>query len=427
VKLSNPIQRRRYELVETGANLQRDLSDRIFWIPSEQEIKDAVTTDVYFEYAKKALEYAKINPKVSMEFYTRGTKFNSNWAIVCGIYEVAKLLEGIPVDVDAMEEGELFLTDTKSAMYEPVIRVTGCYRDFAKYENPILGFICQSSGICTKASRISYLAQGKMNISFGTRRAHPALAAMIERSSVIGGLDSVSNVLGAKLLKREPSGTMPHAFILCVGDEVKAWKIFDAALPKNIPRIALVDTLSDEKFAAIGALETLGKRLAGVRLDTPSSRKGDMKRIVQEVRWELNIRGGKGVKIIVSGGLDEQDIIDLRDYVDGFGIGTSVSTAPVIDFGGKIVEVEDEKGNEVLRSKRGDLSGKKFVFRDERRMVDLVTLKENPPSRSYSPLLTPLIRQGKVVRKFASIDQLRQRTGKLVREVSKTIPQLTWA
>ena len=69
---------------------------------------------------------------------------------------------------------------------------------------------------------------------------------------------------------------------------------------------------------------------------------------------ELKIRGGENVKIFVSGGLDEQEVLDLKQWVDGFGIGTSIATAPVIDFGGKIVAVEDEKGKLILRSKRGD-------------------------------------------------------------------------
>jgi len=342
---------------------KRDLDDRLFWIPKESEIKDALTTDVYFQYGVEALNFAGINPRVTMEVYTRKTPFSDNWAVVCGIYEVAKLLEGLPIDVDAMEEGEVFLTDPELAVYEPVLRISGRYTDFAKYENPILGFLCQSSGICTKSARVALAAQGKITFSFGTRRAHPSLAAMIERSSYIGGLDSVSNVLGAKLLKKEPSGTMPHAFILCVGDEVRAWQIFHEALPKRVQRIALIDTLSDEKIAAIKAFETLGSDLYGVRLDTPSSRRGDLKKIAQEVRWELEIRGGKNVKIFVSGGLDEAAIIALRDWVDGFGVGTSISTSPVIDFGGKIVALEDEKtGETILRSKRGDLSGQKTSF-----------------------------------------------------------------
>jgi nicotinate phosphoribosyltransferase len=419
---------RNYDTLSTNSTSKsRDLPDRLFWIPTQEEIKGAVTTDVYFQYGDDALASAGINPIVTMEVYTRGNPFSSNWAVVCGIYEVAKLLEGLPIEVDAMEEGEVFLVDPRNAIYEPIMRITGRYRDFAKYENPLLGFLCQSSGICTKASRVSLLAEGKLNISFGTRRAHPALAAMIERSSLIGGLDSVSNVLGAKLLKRKAAGTMPHAFILCVGDEVKAWQIFDKALPKDVPRIALVDTLSDEKFGSIKAFQALGDHLAGVRLDTPSSRRGDMKRIAQEIRWELNLRGGKNVKIIVSGGLDEQSIVDLRDYVDGFGIGTNVSTAPVIDFGGKIVEVEDDGGAMKPISKRGDLSGKKYAFRNPGTFEDLVTLESRSPSSKYVPLLTPLIRNGRIVRKFSSVDNLQKRTKSLVKKISDSPnAKLTW-
>ncbi len=405
----------------------RDLNDRLFWIPTEQEIKSAVTTDVYFHYADQALAYANINPKVTMEVYTRSNPFSdSSWAVACGIYEVAKLLEGLPIDVDSLEEGEVFLTNPGLAFYEPVIKIRGRYRDFAKYENPILGFICQASGICTKAARVSLLAEGKMNISFGTRRSHPALAAMIERSSYIGGLDSVSNVLGAKMLGKTASGTMPHALMLCVGDEVKAWKIFDEAVAKDIPRIVLIDTISDEKIGAIKALEALGDHLEGVRLDTPSSRRGDLRRIVQEVRWELAIRGGQNVKIIVSGGLDEAEIINLRDWVDGFGIGTSLSTAPVIDFGGKIVEVEDERTGELApASKRGDLSGSKYVYRDERTFTDIVTLTQKSPSKKLTPLIRPLIRNGKIVKDFLSVDEIRERTKKLVKRISRSEPILT--
>jgi nicotinate phosphoribosyltransferase len=406
-------------------DLHRDLDDRLFWMPKESEIKDAQTTDVYFQYAVDALEFAGINPRVTMEVYTRKSPFSDYWAVVCGIYEVAKLLEGLPIDVDSMEEGEVFLIDPELAMYEPVLRISGRYTDFAKYENPILGFLCQSSGICTKSARVSLAANGKIGMSFGTRRAHPSLAAMIERSSYIGGLESVSNVLGAKLLRKEASGTMPHAFILCVGDEVRAWQIFDEAIPRRVPRIALADTLSDEKIASIKAFETLGKNLYGVRLDTPSTRRGDLKKIVQEVRWELEIRGGRNVKIFVSGGLDESEIISLRDSVDGFGVGTSISTSPVIDFGGKIVALQDEKtGKTILRSKRGDLSGVKNVYRDHVSFTDVVTLGNEPPSSRYESLLKPLVRNGKIVRDFISLDELREKTVQTVHRVSKSSPKI---
>jgi nicotinic acid phosphoribosyltransferase len=43
----------------------------MFWIATEQEIKDADTTDVYFLYTKKTLEKYGLHKKVVMEVYTR--------------------------------------------------------------------------------------------------------------------------------------------------------------------------------------------------------------------------------------------------------------------------------------------------------------------------------------------------------------------
>lgn len=69
------------------------------------------------------------------------------------------------------------------------------------------------------------------------------------------------------------------------------------------------------------AAETLGERLNAVRLDTPSSRRGNFKRIVEEVRWELDLRGYEHVKIFLSGGLDEESLKELADVADAFGVG----------------------------------------------------------------------------------------------------------
>jgi nicotinate phosphoribosyltransferase len=146
---------------------------------------------------------------------------------------------------------------------------------------------------------------------------------------------------------------------------------------------------SATKLAAINAYETLGKELFGVRLDTPSSRRGDMRKLVQEVRWELWIRGAKDVKIIVSGGIGEKDVLELRDYVDGFGIGAGIAAAPVVDFCDKIVEKENNEGERVFLAKRGDLAGRKNVFRNYKTFEDIVTIKEAPPSSECEPVLKP--------------------------------------
>ena len=99
---------------------------------------------------------------------------------------------------------------------------------------------------------------------------------------------------------------------------IRSYYGFDQAVAADIPRVCLIDTLGDEKFEALRAAEALGKSLAAVRLDTPSSRRGDFRKILREVRWELDLREFSHVRIFVSGGLGEQDILSLRDTRNNF-------------------------------------------------------------------------------------------------------------
>lgn len=403
---------------------QRDLADRTFWLAKEDEIKRGETTDIYFINAIKALQAKGLNPKVVMEVYARKLPYSEPWAVVGGIYEAAKLLEGLPLDVYAMEEAEIFLSAPSSAIYEPVLRIEGRYQDFAVYENPLLGLICSNTSLLTKAARIKQAAGDKMVLSFGTRRTHPALAPTVERAAYIAGLDGLSNVLGSKLLGVKPAGTMPHALILCFGDQREAWLAFDKVVSEDTPRIALIDTLWDEKAEAVLALETLKDRLWGVRLDTPTSRRGDFRKIIEEVRWELDLRGGRNVKIVVSGGLDEEEIKALRDIVDCFGVGTAITAAPVIDFNAKIVEVEED-GALKPRAKRGDLSGAKEVYRLEGTFRDRVVPRGQSIQGPWQRLLTPLIKDGKIVRRFKTPSELRSELKAKMRRLSEVEVSLT--
>jgi len=277
--------------------------------------------------------------------------------------------------------------------------IEGYYGSFVTVETATVGLLCQASGVATAAARVKKAAKGKEVFAFGIRRMHPALAPMLDRAAYIGGFDGVSGVLGAKLIGITPSGTMPHPLILIFGDQASAWKAFDEVIEPSVPRIALVDTLYDEKFESILAAETLRDRLSGVRLDTPGSRRGDFLDIVREVRWELDVRGFKHVKIYVSGGLDESSVRRLAEGpVDGFGVGTSVSNAPTIDFSMDIVEVEGRP-----LSKRGKFSGKKQAWRCERCHTWQVTLFDSEPPKCPScglettPMLKKYIEKGKVV------------------------------
>jgi len=387
------------------------MDTRKFHTATEEEIQKAETSDVYFERTKEILEKEGLsNIHVTAEITTGSLPKNWEYGILAGVEEASHLLEGLNVRVRSFPEGTLFRPVDSSGVREPVMVIEGRYLDFCLYETPLLGLLCQSSGIATMASRVRRAAGTKTVFSFGIRRAHPALAPMIDRACYIGGFDAVSSMIGAKLLSKNPTGTMPHSLIIAIGDQVRAWKSFDKYMPKDVPRIALVDTYFDEKTEAIMAAEALGKALYGVRLDTPSSRRGNFPEIVKEVRWELDSRGFKDVKIFVSGGLDDESVRVLSTTgADGFGVGTSVSNAPSVDFAMDIVEKE---GKSV--AKRGKLGGKKEVWRCENCLLDYVLL-EGVPSPSCSkcgnktkPLLVKLLESGHPTSPLPTPDQIRE-------------------
>ncbi len=400
-----------------------DLDDRMFWLASEDEIKRGKTTDEYFLHTKEVLRKNLADSRVVMEVYAREVPYPQNWGVVTGIYEVAKLLEGLPVNVWAFDESSVFVADSSTALYEPLMVIEGKYSDFVEYETALLGLLTSSTSISTRAARFRMAAGNRLLFSFGTRRVHPVLSALVERACYLSGFDGVSNVLGAKLLKITASGTMPHALIQILGDQERAWKMFDKTITRGVKRVALVDTFWDEKTEAVKALQVLGSTLWGIRIDTPASRRGDLRKIIEEARWELDIRGGKKVKILASGRLDEDSVSKLRDVVDGFGVGTAVAYPPVIDLSAKIVEVA-VRGRKEFRAKRGGLGGRKAVYR-ARGFKDYVALEGTPRPPGSSAMLKPLLERGKLVRKYEGIDALRARTAKTLQELASAQPSIS--
>jgi nicotinate phosphoribosyltransferase len=380
-----------------------------FHTASQEEIKKGLTTDVYFTRTKEILERKGIRVRALAEVTSGKLPRDWSWAVLCGVEEVASLFEGLPVDVYSAPEGTIFSPQDARGVRIPLLTIEGIYTDYCLYETPMLGMLCHASGAATMAARIRKLAWGKLLIAFGIRRAHPSLSPMLDRAAYIGGFDGVSSLIGAKMIGKEPMGTMPHALIVCFGDQAKAWKAFDEIMPASVSRVALVDTYYDEKTEAVLALQTLGERLHGVRLDTPASRKGDFAELLREVRWELDLRGGKHVKIILSGGIDDSNIKELSEAgADGFGVGTSITNAPVVDLAMDLVEVE---GRPV--AKRGKLGGRKKVWRCDRCLTTLVLPARESPGvcpkcgSSLSELLRPLVLNGKPV-KLPTVDEIRE-------------------
>lgn len=332
--------------------------DKLF-IADEKDVRSGYTMDVYFERTKRILEAKGLaGTEVWAEFTGSTLPDQWPWAVFCGLEEVLRLTEGMPITISAIPEGTIFRARSANSVRIPLMSIHGAYTDFGVTETAILGMLCQPSGIATKAARIKIAAKGKNVFAFGNRRMHPAISGILDRSAYIGGCDAVSSRIGGDIIKVEPLGTTPHALMLTMGSNEAAFKAFDEIIEPEVPRIMLIDTFSDERMGAMDACRAV-KDLKGVRLDTPGSRRGNFKELINEVRWELDMNGYRDVGIIVSGGLDEKTVSDIADTcVTGFGVGTSISNAPTLDLSMDIVEKEG-----VPISKRGKFGGRKYAYR----------------------------------------------------------------
>jgi nicotinate phosphoribosyltransferase len=368
-----------------------------FYQAEVDEIRSGRTTDVYFQRTVQIIEEAGLDREVRAEFSVKRLPGGMPWAVFTGLEEVFALLDGIDLDIRGVPEGTIIRP------FEPVMEIRGNYLSFAILETAILGLLCQASGVATTAARTRIAAGDKLLASFGARRMHPSVAPVIERAAFIGGCDAVSVVKSAELLGEDPTGTTPHALMLLVGDTVESMLLYDKIIDPSANRIALIDTFIDEKFEAIRVAEALGDKLYGVRLDTPGSRRGDFAAIIEEVRWELDLRGFNHVKIVVSGGLDEDDVRKLRPLVDGFGVGTSIANAGTIDFSMDIIEIEGKP-----TGKRGKMSGAKQVWRDPATLLDkVVPLEAGSPGEGLVEMLVPQVERGRLVNPVPTAREIR--------------------
>ena len=371
------------------------------YIASRDEIKRGETADIYFLRTKRILEKSGLRERrVRAEFHVTSLPRGYEWAVFAGLEEALAILEGRNVDVYALPEGTIF------GVGEPLMVIEGPYYEFAELETAVLGVLRHASSIASKAARVKLAAGEKPVLFFGLRAVHPAIAPAVDRAAYIGGVDGVAGVASERYLGVRPVGTMPHALVIVFGDQKEAWSAFDRYVEEDVPRIMLVDTFCDEREEALMAARLLGDRLWGVRLDTPSSRRGSMRRIVEEVRWTLDLHGYRHVKIVVSGGLDEDSVRELRDVADAFGVGTSIAFPPSIDISMDIVEVDYGSGF-VPRTKRGKLPGAKMVYACGPCKHLVLPFGVKPPS-DCKPLTRLYMKGGRVVEKLPDVHEIRE-------------------
>lgn len=316
--------------------------DRIFHSASHEEIIKGCTSDLYFIRSRELLARAgRENTPVVAEI------FCSRAGVFAGVEEAYNLLKTRKVSLWALREGD------SMEEKEVVMRISGPYDEFGFYETALLGMLASASGWATAARACKEAAGDKPVYCFGARHVHPAVASVMERAAVVGGVDNCSCILGAKLVGKEPVGTVPHAVILIIGDTVETSLLYDRTMPEDTPRIILVDTFKDEAEESLRVAEAMKERLHGVRLDTPGERGGVTPGLVKEVRARLDLAGFPQVKIFVSGGLTAERIPALVEAgADAFGVGSYISGARPIDM---TMDLKVIEGQPV--AKRGRIPG----------------------------------------------------------------------
>ena len=263
--------------------------------------------------------------------------------------------------VRAIPEGRLFFAN------EPPLEVTAPIIEAQLAETFIVNQINLQTMLATKAARCVWAAQGRILTDFASRRTQGLDAALkMARCSYIAGFQSTSNVLAAQRYGIPPAGTMAHSFISSFPSEAAAFRTYAQTYPdRTVLLLDTYDTVAGA-FKAVDVakqLEADGHRLVAVRLDS-----GDFDVLSREVRRILDEAGLHYVKILASGGLDENQVYSLSHSgapIDIFGLGTKVGVsadAPWSDMAYKLVRY-DQRPVMKLSPQKTYMPGAKQVFR----------------------------------------------------------------
>jgi len=145
-----------------------------------------------------------------------------------------------------------------------------------------------------------------------------------------------------------------------------------------------------------------------VRIDS-----GDLIALSRAVRERLDAAGLDSVRILVSGGLDEQRIAALIAQgapVDGFGVGTDLvvsSDTPTVDFAYKLVSYAGEPRMKGSRSKRTLPSAKQVFRRYRGPSMAGDTIAKAEEALAGEPLLRPVMRAGERLEAPPALEAIR--------------------
>jgi nicotinate phosphoribosyltransferase len=328
-------------------------------------------------------------------------------------------------NVHAMAEGTLFFAD------EPILRVTAPLPEAQLVEARLINILHFQTLIASKAARVVLAAPGKLLVDFGLRRAHGAEAGLLAaRASYIAGFAGTATVVAGKMFGIPLFGTMAHSYIQANDNEALAFERFARARPDGL--VLLLDTYDTEaaarKVVALAPkLKDEGISIGGVRLDS-----GDLIALSRAVRRILDDGGLEHVTIFASGGLDEDQvaaIVKAGAPIDGFGVGTSMTTsadAPALDCAYKL---QDYAGLPRRKHSPGKETwpGAKQVWRhygaDGHMSGDVISVEAD--AQSGGTLIREVMRTGKRLEPTPSLDDSRAHAATELQRLPEPLRALT--
>ena len=231
-------------------------------------------TDLYMLTMLEGFYKQGMDGVASYEFFVRNLPPNRGFLVAAGLEQVLQYLENARFhedeldwlrrcgrfsgafvdhlahwrfagDVDAMPEGTVFFPD------EPILRVTAPISQAQFVESRLINILHLQTMLASKAMRCTLVANGKLLVDFGLRRAHGAEAGlMAARASYLAGFDGTATVLAGMLFDIPIYGTMAHAYVQAHNTESAAFESFARSQPGNV--VLLIDTYDTEQGARDG-------------------------------------------------------------------------------------------------------------------------------------------------------------------------------
>ncbi len=308
-------------------------------------------------------------------------------------------------EVFAVPEGRVILPN------EPLLEVTAPLPEAQLVETFLLNQVTYQIAIATKAARCVVAAGRTPLVDFSLRRTQGSEAGLAAaRLSAMAGFVATSNVEAARRFGIPLSGTMAHSYVEAFLDERTAFEALAEDFPSS-PTF-LVDTYDPERGITT-AIEVIRSRRLGrsaaIRLDS-----GDLEALSRMARARLDAAGLEGVRVVVSGSLDEYALARLVGAgapIDAAGVGTRfgvAADAPFVDTAYKLVAVG---GRPVLKlsSGKASLPGPKQVWRRPWGHGDLVATRQEKGPRGAEALLVPVMRGGRRLEAPDSLEASRRR------------------